>query len=61
MKQEHVLQRLKVKRIVAGVSLAYSVFWTLGIPTLAAAEQLSDYAGQNRTATPIKHVIVIIG
>lgn len=61
MKQEHVLQRLKVKRIAASVSLACFVFSALGIPTLAAAEQSSGHAAQNRTATPIKHVIVIIG
>lgn len=61
MKQEHVLLHQKVKRIVASVSLACFGFSALGIPTLAAAEQLNDHTTQSRTATPIKHVIVIIG
>lgn len=59
MKQE--LLNHKFKRIVASVSLACFGFSALGIPTLAAAEQFDDDSVQNRTATPIKHVIVIIG
>ena len=59
MKQE--LLNHKFKRIVASVSLACFGFSALGIPTLAAAEQFDDDSAQNRTATPIKHVIVIIG
>ena len=51
----------KLKRIVAGVSLACFGFSALGIPTLAAAKQMDDDAAQYRTATPIKHLIVIIG
>lgn len=61
MKQEHISLHQRAKRIVASVSLACFGFSALGIPTLAAAEQMNDHAAQNRTATPIKHVIVIIG
>jgi phospholipase C len=61
MKREHVLLRHKVKRIVAGVGLACFGFPAPGIPTPAAAEQLDNDAAQIRTATPIKHIIVIIG
>lgn len=58
---KHELLNHKFKRIVASVSLACFGFSALGIPTLAAAEQFDDDSVQNRTATPIKHVIVIIG
>ncbi|MGA9664962.1 MAG: alkaline phosphatase family protein [Gallionella sp.] len=61
MKREHVPLHQKAKRIVASVSLACFGFSALGIPALVAAEQMNDHAAQNPTATPIKHVIVIIG
>lgn len=61
MKHEHVLLHHKAKRIVASVSLACFGFSAMGIQTLAVAEQMKDHAAQNRTTTPIKHVIVIIG
>ncbi|MGA8864937.1 MAG: alkaline phosphatase family protein [Gallionella sp.] len=61
MKHEQTSMQLNAKRIVAYVTLACFGFSSLGIPTLAAAEQMNDRSAQNRTATPIKHVIVIIG
>ncbi len=61
MKREQTSMQLNAKRTVACVTLACFGFSSLGIPTLAAAEQMNDGYAQNRTATPIKHVIVIIG
>jgi phospholipase C len=61
MKREHVSLHQKAKRIVASVSLACFGFSALGIPALVTAEQMNDHAAQNLTATPIKHVIVILG
>ena len=61
MKREQTSMQLNAKRTVACVTLACFGFSSLGIPTLAAAEQMNDGHAQNRTATPIKHVIVIIG
>ncbi len=48
-----------VKRIAASITMACFGFSALGIPALAAAEQYDNDGA--RTATPIKHVIVIIG
>ena len=60
MKKENISINLKLKRIAAGVSIACIGFSALGIPTFAVAD-MDDDAMQSRTASPIKHVIVIIG
>lgn len=60
MKKENISINLKLKRIAVGASIACIGFSALGIPTFAVAD-MDDDAMQSRTASPIKHVIVIIG
>ena len=61
MQHEKAFLSQPLKRIVASVSLACFGLSALGIPGLAAARESDDAAAQYRTATPIKHLIVIIG
>jgi phospholipase C len=47
----------RIKRVAAAVSLVCFAFNALGVPALAQAEERHD----RETASPIKHLIVVIG